>query len=222
MDILTCAVGVMLIVVIFAVLEARGVNFSLFKPLAREPGADKNRVIVICGRGRVRPFRVDWALEEMMARMKSGGFDSVEELARHVNAEKLADGFFEYRLEPSGQMKVRLDGGRIVVVPEVFLVVQERAGDLGDSSDDLVEDTGAFPAFLRQLDNGKVWLAFLVDGESLNVFRKARAMASAQGFSTGWDPGSLSFPYKEDLTRSRNSGGGVPSGRLTNIQFGRQ
>jgi hypothetical protein len=45
-----------------------------------------------------------------------------------------------------------------------------------------------------------VWLAFAVDGESGDVFRRAREMAIGSGFATGFDQLGLAFPLSLALS----------------------
>ena len=48
MDVLTCSVGVMLFIVIFAVLEVRGSSILIFTPLERDPPEGSTRIFVLC------------------------------------------------------------------------------------------------------------------------------------------------------------------------------
>ena len=50
MDVLSCAVGVMLFIVIFAVIEARGTSVLIYAPpLLREPPVQSERILVLAG-----------------------------------------------------------------------------------------------------------------------------------------------------------------------------
>jgi hypothetical protein len=45
-----------------------------------------------------------------------------------------------------------------------------------------------------------VWLAFAVDSVSVDVFRRAREMAIAEGFATGFDLLTFDFPLSVALS----------------------
>ena len=42
----------------------------------------------------------------------------------------------------------------------------------------------------------EVWFEFGVDGESLDVFRRARQIVEERGFATRWGPLELDFPVR--------------------------
>ena len=55
MDVLSCSVGVMLFIVVFAVIEARGTNVLEYSPpLLREPPGNSQRILALCKDERVR------------------------------------------------------------------------------------------------------------------------------------------------------------------------
>ena len=98
--------------------------------------------------------------------------------------------------------------------------VEEMPGVSGESSNDLVSALSVFERSLSGLDRKRHWIAFGVDGESLEVFREARAIAMERGFSTGWDPVSIEFPYEEVVLGggSRKQVEGKPRSGLGIIQ----
>ena len=70
---------------------------------------------------------------------------------------------------------------------------------------------------LAKLDTRKHWIAFIVDKESLEVFKKTREICIKRGLATGWDPGFIKFPYT-DRGRDRVKIPFSPRGELSNTQ----
>jgi len=193
MDVLSCSVGVMLFIVIIGVLEARGTNILLYSPpLLRKPPETSQRILALCQGGKVRILDIGMALGEFMGDMSQLNYEEVPEFVRKANSKNVSDGNFTYRLvfrdEPYGE------GNRKRVVS---VHVEERPGAEGESADELVNGLSDYERLLIGLDENKYWVAFGVDKDSLDVFRQARSIALEMGFSTGWDPVSIEFPYEE-------------------------
>jgi len=200
MDVLSCSVGVMLFIVIIGVLEARGTNILLYSPpLLREPPANSNRVLALCQGGKVRILNIGMALDQFMGDMSQLNYEDVPRFVDEANRRNIADASFNYRLvyrdEPHGEHNRK----RMVSVR-----VEARPGAEGESPDDLVNGLSEYERLLIALDEDRNWVAFGVDGDSIEVFRQARSIALEMGFSTGWDPVSIEFPYEEVIL-----GGGV-------------
>ena len=104
------------------------------------------------------------------------------------------DAHFSYGLEYEPRATTELVGF-------LDLVIDERPGLVGDSLHQLGPDS-RYAEALRRLDPEQVWLAFAVDGESGDVFRRAREMAIASDFATGFDLLSLEFPLTLPLSES--------------------
>lgn len=182
MDILTCVVGVMLLVVIFAVMEAKGVTIKMITPLLRDPPANSERTIIICKDGELKPFDVDSAIKkfenEITVDLSDQSF-----LAELANEKKVNDDYFEYRFK--------------LIDKQLFMICEPRKGVSGESIKDLKKGSSKFESLLKQLDENRIWFSFLIDSTSLDVFLEARKMAIEAGFSTGWDPKDVEFPYQE-------------------------
>ena len=203
MDVLTCAVGVMLFVVIFAVMEARGVSIKMFTPMLKEPPPKSERKIFLCKDGMIRFF--DWgdSAKELLKGIKNVGFYGVPSFVETANKKNITDGFFRYELEydewgfwPSQSRSISV-------------VINPIEGSPGESVEDFKKPTSKLLERLKHLDKDKVWISFLLDGKSLKVFREARGKALEAGFSVGWDPTEIIFPYKECIAGC----GGGSSGR---------
>jgi len=193
MDVLSCSVGVMLFIVIIAVIEARGTNILLYSPpLLREPSQDSQRLLALCQGGTVRILDIATALQQLMGNTTQLKYDDVPRFVEEANSRNISDGAFNYRLvfrdEPYGE-----DNRKRVV----SIRVEARPGNDGETPDELGEGLSEYERTLAALDEDSNWVAFGVDGDSLEVFRKARSIALERGFSTGWDPLSVEFPYEE-------------------------
>lgn len=193
MDVLTCSVGVMLFVVIFAVIEAKGTSVIVFSPpFLREPPGSSHRVLALALDGRVRILDARAAVERLTEDFVQLTYEDVPAFVDAANRKGVSDGHFSYRLvyrdEEAGEFRRK----RVISVQ-----VDELPGVTGDSPDDLASGASAFERSLAQLDKNRHWLAFGVDADSVEVFRAARAIAMDRGFATGWDPVSMAFPYEE-------------------------
>lgn len=216
MDVLSCSVGVMLFIVIFAVIEAKGTNVLIYSPpLLREPPANSSRVLVLCREGRVRMLDAGKALEQLLGEIGKLTYDGVPTFVNEANRKNVSDENFSYRLvyrdEEYGEFKRK----RVI-----SLRVEEMPGVSGESSNDLVSALSVFERSLSGLDRKRHWIAFGVDSESVEVFREARTIAMERGFSTGWDPVSIEFPYEEVVLGggSRKQVEGKPRSGLGIIQ----
>lgn len=208
MDILTCAFGVMLFLVIFAVIEARGVNIKMVTPMAQEPPQDSERLIFLCDNGRIRYLGFDQSVIELIEILgkKQITFDNVPMLIKEANEKNITDGYFSYSLNHF-EWSTIFERRRIISV-----IIKERADISGETVDQLKKGPSQYATLLQQFDKNKAWIAFMVDDKSMEVFREARSIAIKDGFSVGWDPGSITFPYEEVILGGGNraSGKGVP------------
>lgn len=197
MDILTCLVGIMLLVVIFAVIEARGVNVRMHMPMVKDPPENSERIICICNKGRVRLFDIDSAIEKLAKSNLTLCFENVPKLVDNANNRNIGDEYFKYRLG----YKEWTEGTRNH--RSISIVINERDDAKGDTAKELQEPSSKLVKLLKQFDARKHWIAFMVDKDSLEVFKKIREICIENGFTTGWDPGSITFPYTETI-RGRN------------------
>ncbi len=193
MDILSCLVGVMLFLVIYTVLELGSAAYQAEVVVSRERIPDSERVMVVANGGTVRVLDVRGPLSELLS-----GFEIVQsfgEVAVFVEANPRASGdaYFEYSLRHQTRSTADLLG-------LLDLVVAERPGMAGDSLHQLGPGS-RYAEALRQLDPERVWLSFAVDPGSGDIFRRAREIAIAGGFATGFDQLELSFPMSIALSR---------------------
>lgn len=193
MDILSCLVGVMLFLVIYTVLELGSTTYQAAIPVVRDTPAEAERVVVLAENDVVRVLDVARPIDELLS-----GFEIVETFAEvpvfvNANRRKPVDEFFRYTLLYEQRLSSNL-------LETLDLRVEERAGIVGDSIHQL-DETSRYVRAIEGLDPTESWLAFVVDTTSVDVFRRARELATAMGFAVRWDPGSLDFPLTFTLSR---------------------
>lgn len=214
MDILTCVVGVMLFVVIFAVIEARGTNIKMFTPLAKAPAPESKRMIFMCQKQKVVPLDLDPAVEQLLNFKGKLTYKTLPKFVEDANRKNVQDAFFTYRLA----VKQWKEGSFFNEVKHrgVMLVIDKKLEYPGESDEEIKSLSSSYVKKLNEMDNRSNWIAFEVDKASLDVFRMAREIAIARGFSVGWDPGRTDFPYKEMVIGggSRGRGMDAPSRNL--------
>jgi hypothetical protein len=194
MDILSCLVGVMLFLVIYTVLELGSAAYQAEVVVSRERVPDSDRVVVVCAAGTVRVLDVRGPLSELLS-----GFEIVqafEEVPVFVEGNRRAptDPYFEYTLRYEARSTTDLLG-------LLDLEIRERPGVAGDSIHQLGPQS-RYAAALRRLDPERAWLSFAIDSSSGDLFRRAREIAIANGFATGFDQLSLDFPLAVPLSES--------------------
>lgn len=192
MDILSCLVGVMLFLVIYTVLELGAASYQAEIPTVRTPAPGSRQVLVLSDHGTVRVLDMWTPLGQLLS-----GFEIVRTFAEvpvFVEASPGAptDEYFQYSLQYESRLSNDLLG-------TLDVQVQERADAVGDSIHQLGERS-RYAAALDRMNPEDTWLAFTVDSTSVDLFRRARDMAVAKGFVTGWDLISLDLPLTVNLS----------------------
>ncbi len=193
MDILSDLVSVIVFIVMYAIMELGSQSYQAEVLVSREPGVGSQRVLVVCEAGTVRVLDVRPPLVELL-----DGYEivqSVGEIERFIvsNQRMPTDRYFSYSLlyefRPTTDFYAMLD-----------LEIGEVGSTVGDSIHQLGDEGSSYAAALRDLDPADVWLSFAVDTASVDVFRRAREVAIAAGFATGFDLLSLEFPLRVALS----------------------
>lgn len=196
MDILSCLVGVMLFLVIYTVLELGSVAYEAQVPIGRETPEGSERVLVIANHGTVRVMDLRPPTDVLLS-----GFEIVRSFAEvsvfvDGNRRSPADPYFTYSLQHIDRFSADLAG-------TLDLTVTEREGGVVET----VENLGPNSTYARILDGlspEETWLSFVVDDESVEVFRRAREMALTRGFATSWDQLVLQFPMAIGLSAAED------------------
>jgi len=192
MDILSCLVGVMLFLVMYTVLELGSAAYQAEVVVSptREPGT--RRVEVLAEGGTVKLLDARPVLVELLS-----GFEIVQsarevQLFADASREGSPDPYFQYSLK----FEVRATTDPLEMLD---LVVQKRPVE-GETFSQLDGDS-RFAEKLDALNPDDVWLAFAVDAESVDVFRRARELAIERGFASEFDLLTLDFPLTLPLSR---------------------
>jgi hypothetical protein len=193
MDILSCLVGVMLFLVIYTVLELASAAYQAEVLVSRERVPGSQRVVVVAQEGTVRTLDARAPLAELLS-----GFEIVETVA---DVQTFVDASRRGPIDPHFSYALRFEP-RATADPLELLdfEISEREGAVGDSIHQLGPDS-RFAAALDRLDPRTAWIAFAVDSASGDIFRRARELAIARGFATGFDQLDLSFPLSLPLSR---------------------
>ncbi|MFZ0391087.1 MAG: hypothetical protein WAN36_11570 [Calditrichia bacterium] len=202
MDILTCTVGLMLLIVTIAILEAQGVRIKMTTPLVYDAPRSSHRNFFICNDQRIRYFGVDEAVRELFDGRQIT-YNNVPKLVRAANAKKVNDGYFRYSLEYEDWTEKKT-GERLRKHRAIILVVNEVDSARGETIEEINKPESRFKKHIQQFNPEKDWLVFSVDKNSIKLFRRAREICKSQDLATGWDPGDIEFPYREVLLGGRS------------------
>jgi hypothetical protein len=195
----------MFIVVILAVTEARGTAVRVRLPLAQEPPASAERVLLLCIDGQIRLLSLDHWIESAaeVTRPMRVTFNTLPRVIDAMNESVVEDAYFTYKFEmrESGSNFSQRQRRAIIIVDEKSPV------KIGLTLDHLRADPNAISEVLDGLDPATHWISFQVDEVSIAVFREARALLAERGYANGWDPADWSFPLRETVL-----GGGTGDG----------
>lgn len=198
MDLLTCTVGFLLVVVILSVIDARGVSIPIFRPIASEPKEGTKRMTFICSEGRIRPFLIDSIFREAT---RGVNYNNIPSLIKAANKKRYTDGFFYYFFdfeETFVQSYFFYTSSR----RDIIVLVEENGNDYGETAIQLKSDSSRVASLIKSFKGEKVWCSFLLaDDESIEVFRTVRSLASKDSIASGWDPAFIEFPYVVNFTR---------------------
>ena len=194
MDILSCLVGVMLFLVMYTVLELGSTTFEAEVPVLRSVPVGSERVVVVCHQGTVRVLDARGPLQTLLSGIEIIEYDEAEFFTRQANERAPSDEYFQYSL--IYEDRVSSFG---TALGALDLYVEEIPGIQGDSLQHMVEGS-RYLRRLEALDPNNVWISFVVDGESLDVFRRARDQAMSRGFAVGFDPVEVAFPVTHTLS----------------------
>lgn len=198
MDLLTCTVGFLLAVVILAVLDTRSVSLIINRPITSSPESGLERRMFFCSKGFIRPFFTD-SLYDIATMNGKYTFQSIPGMVESANKKRLTDGYFYYFLDYEDETENYWWYAQRY--RRVVYQIAENGKSPGETAEQLKSDTSQIARLLKYYEGKKIWCSFLVrDGQSIEVFREARRLASAARLASGWDPTNLDFPY--------SSGGG--------------
>jgi len=205
MDILTCTVGIMVVVAMFSAIESSDISFRLFRPMVQAAPEKMSRRLVIVSDETARFLESGSVVREFAKFINEKDVDyfSMPQFAEEFNQLGLKDAWFEYSID------VTTDLFSFPSTRYWQLLVSEREGRKGESADDAGHVGSAFLTTLENFDPGKDWIWFLVAPDSIEAFRSLRQIVAQKGFVNGWDALDFQFPVRERLSR-RSTQGQVP------------
>ena len=208
MDILTCVIGIMLFVVVFTVIQVRGVNVKMFTPLLREPPKGTTRKLFICSKKEIKFLDMDTAVSKLLKGIEHVNFYNVPSFVKKANRKNIHDFYFQYKLDYKTYSSWSFQRR------EIYIIITPFENIRGETLEDIKKNSSRFKRLIESLDPKKNWISFLVDEESIRLFKEARKLALQRGFKVGWDPLIIPFPHKECIVgcggrSGRGIGGGI-------------
>jgi len=185
----------MIVVVVLAVLDARGSSINLTLPYARPAPEGVDRKLMMVLDGRVRLFDFDAAIDHFRAQGKVT-YESLPRVVRRSNDTPFTDGFFDYKFT------LKEDSNFYQKYRWVEIRITARKGVEGFSLEDLEGDSSEILEMIDGFGTGdEVWVSFQIDEheDSISAFRAVREMLAERGIATGWDPTSIEFPNVQTL-----------------------
>ncbi len=184
LDVVSNVVGVLVLVAIAVILNAKDIKIDLGAPVVRPPPKATTRVIFECSRERI--FRLDDAALHTISHDFASRY--VTEQARTITPME------RQRLFDRSDVGNELYRVRIPDVRGSSLQLELRETAVGEDSLQILEPTSAYRTELAQLSPATHWIFFIVRNDSFEMFRGARQLAIERGFSVGWDPKQREAP----------------------------
>jgi len=200
-DIMTCAVGFVLFMLMQAVMASG--NLKVGKNLRVVTPSNLGHAYVLCQGGKLMPLDLDALVDELeRAAPPPRSYSQVPSWERRWRRTKASDRYFVVHGHGGygeGGFWRRLD---------VWITVTPKADAPFDTAETVAAPNSCFRDYLRKLNPRKEYILFVVDPASIDVFETAVAVAEGSGFRINWDPGLLTWPLVISLS---GGGGGVIS-----------
>jgi hypothetical protein len=182
-DIVTITTAALFFCLLVTVQES--VKIPVFRPTPRAKITSKQGIFFECRTNQL--FYVDYAgLQDQVDKLTSTlnpGVRSgdIESFLKALQGQEVGNEY--YKVDP-----------RYLLVGKVGL--EARPGVPGETIGELENPSSKFQSILSQLVKSNQYIAFLVRDDSFNIFRKARQVADATGFDTGWELLGIDEPIK--------------------------
>jgi len=191
-DIMANTVGIMIFVMIFAVITARGSFMS--KGFPRVQATNKQKLLAFCMDNKVIPCEAGKLVDRALEPLRHLTYDNMPRVVDQVNSTPVRDEYFEVTVKAS---MVELLFERQLTY--VAIALQPRADAPWDTVASLSTPSSSLVRYLRQRDKTRCWLELRVDPRSLEVFSKTREVAYREGFESGWDPTTIQWPLRQQV-----------------------
>ena len=197
LNILIGTIGFMLIAVLFTVLSAgakmvvTNLSVTIYAPILKAAPQAEHRELILCQRGRIFVFGLDRVEDELANELRRSSDPSKD--AMTMNGRVIRDRYFQYtvKLRATPQQLIEIKGA----MPIISLLIQSLG--TGETIDTFQSSASLMRSHLQSAANSQSWIHFLVDGESIDIFRAARKTLASSGARIGWEPLTLAFPYEE-------------------------
>lgn len=182
-DTVNATVGFMLFVLILTVLAASGATVSKWLPIERRTEA--RPLFVLCAGDRLLPLdrTLTQRFEDAVQRPRS--FADIDRWLAGFRQHREEDAMFVVRGEGAASYQ-NLGNARQARL-DLVLKYSPRPG-VGDTSADLGAGQGHFLAALNARNPVEHFAYFVVEPGCIELFQRARELARARRFVTGWAP----------------------------------
>ena len=181
LDIMTNALGVMVLVAVAVVLQSGSMAINLGTPVVQDPPRGAARVLYECRDQhvvRLDDVELDQILDGELKMAFPGEQPTAYEANQHLAAEDVGTKHHSIRVIRRGT-EIRL-----------------REGPQGESIVDLLKDESEFRKSLKRLNPKKKFAFFIVHGDSFDAFQVARRIARKRGLEVGWEPHETGAPIQ--------------------------
>jgi len=180
-DMLTNTVGIMLFILIFAALSTSGA--VALKHLPRERSTDAKAIFMYCSGGRLARIDADALMRRIEKPLGDPTYATATAWAKRYSTQKIQTDDLDVSGEASAvydenpfQSSVRLNKAIIAHIRK----------DRGDDVDAIHEGRSELQALIGTENNRDEFFFFLVDPDSIAIFRAARDRVAKAGFNVGW------------------------------------
>lgn len=191
-DIMANTVGIMIFVMVFAVITARGSFMS--KGFPKVQATPKQRLLAFCTGNKVIPCEADKLVDRALEPLRHLTYDNMPRVVNQVNSTPVRDEYFEVTVKAS-MMELPFERQ----LTYVAIALQPRPDAPWDTVATLGTPSSSLVRYLRQRDKTRCWLELHVDARSLEVFGKTREIAYREGFESGWDPTTIQWPLRQQV-----------------------
>jgi len=196
-DILANTVGIVIFLMIFAVISARGSFYAKSFPMLQD--TSKERVVVLCQANTLMIIRADIVIDQFLQPLyefnqRSSGrrYSAIPDLIDEFNERRMDDGV----LEATGEAEMSswsIGWSYYRKIDRITVIVQPLPGISGEYPEDIQNENSLFRRSLGVLDSNSQFLMFFVDTDSIDAFRAGRDIAQELGFDTNWIPNPRLF-----------------------------
>ena len=207
MDILTCIIGILLLIVVFGILQSNTVKIAqrlprmniIDKSETNTSSANDPKMLYFFCQNNEFYYRMSWQdmFFELFGNTEQVTFETIPTIVQKANSAKLHDDFFSYSVfydeypawDKNSQSYVRYRTYPVLII--------KKRNDFLKAKDSILL-TG-IQDILIKFDTTQYWVNFYVDTSSVLLFREIRQLSDEMGFRIGWTPANLSTIYPDTL-----------------------